>query len=281
MDARAERFTDIDQNIAAGVRAYREAASVSQEELAQRMSDRGFGFSQATVWKIERGQRPVKASELLALADALGALSPMDLTSEPGIARHAAQLHQAHRNAYEAYQALKKAAAVYIEAQFDLVYAARAARDDGLTVTELYTSWLRVPPEEAVIQARVETNQEDAQAEHVSDEVGKVLAALRSAGYEPTLRIEDLKIEGHEVTTPTPVREEKPLTSLADVIGDDSELAGLLAELECDAEEEAAARALWEAGRGPIPGLRKLIEQNIRAKRQQAQAAEADRRAAG
>jgi transcriptional regulator with XRE-family HTH domain len=206
MAARDDRFTDIDQNIAASVRAYREAARVSQEELAQRMSDRGFGFSQATVWKIERGQRPVKASELLALADSLGALSPLDLTSEPGVAGHAAQLQQAHRNAYEAHEVLKKAAAAYIEAQFDLVYAARAAHDDGLTVTDLHTSWLRVSPEEAVIQARVEIYQEDAQAEHVSDEVGKVLGALRGAGYEPILRIEDLKIEGREATTPTPVQ---------------------------------------------------------------------------
>jgi transcriptional regulator with XRE-family HTH domain len=202
MAASEERFADIDQNIAASVRACREAGSVSQEELAQRMSDRGFGFSQATVWKIESGQRPVKASELVALADALDVLTPMDLTSEPGIARHAAELQQAHGAAYEAYQALKTAAAAYIEAQVDLVFAARSAHDDGLTVTELHTSWLRVSPEEAVIQARIETGQEDAQAEHVSDEVGKVLAALRGAGYEPVLRIEDIEYAGGDGSPP-------------------------------------------------------------------------------
>jgi hypothetical protein len=39
-------------------------------------TDRGFGFGQATIWKIESGQRPVKASELVALADCLGSCPP-------------------------------------------------------------------------------------------------------------------------------------------------------------------------------------------------------------
>jgi transcriptional regulator with XRE-family HTH domain len=64
-------FADIDQNIAANLRTHREADGISQDGLAQQMADRGFGFSQATIWKIESGQRPVKASELVALADAL------------------------------------------------------------------------------------------------------------------------------------------------------------------------------------------------------------------
>ena len=196
MGARDDRFTGIDQNIAAGVRAYREAAGVSQEELAQRMSDRGFGFSQATVWKIESGQRPVKASELVALASSLDVLSPMDLTSEPGTAGHRAQMRQAVTRAYDAYGTLKAAAADYIEAQYEVLVAARHAHDDGVTVTELDTSWLSTPPEEAVIQARIETYRADAEVDHVSDEVGKVLAALRTAGYEPLLRIEDIEITG-------------------------------------------------------------------------------------
>ena len=72
MTALVDQYKDIDQNIAANLRTYREAGSVSQEELAQRMASRGFGFSQATIWKIESGQRPVRASELVALADCLG-----------------------------------------------------------------------------------------------------------------------------------------------------------------------------------------------------------------
>jgi transcriptional regulator with XRE-family HTH domain len=208
MADRGDRFTGIDQNIAASVRAYRETAGVSQDELAQRMSERGFGFSQATVWKIESGQRPVKASELVALADSLGGLrlSPMSLTHEPGIAQHRAQLQQANRGAHDAYQTLKAAAAAYLEAQIDVVVAARDAHDGGVAVTELDTSWLNTPAEEAVIQARIEAGQESAQAEHVNDEVGKVLDALRAAGYEPALRIEDIEITGGGIPPPTDTR---------------------------------------------------------------------------
>jgi hypothetical protein len=70
----------------------------------------------------------------------------------------------------------------------------RQAHDAGLTVTELYTSWLTVLPEEAVIEARVDADHETA--EQLNDEVVKILDALRSNGYEPTLRIEDIEYGG-------------------------------------------------------------------------------------
>jgi transcriptional regulator with XRE-family HTH domain len=198
MTARDDRYQDIDQNIAANLRTYREAGNISQDELAQRMADRGFGFSQATIWKIERGQRPVRASELVALADSLEVMTATSLTHKPDAARHQVQLDQTNRKAHHAYQALKKAAADYLDTQVELVVAAREAQDAGLTVTELHTSWLDTPPEEAVIEARVEADQEAIRSEQVNDAVNKILDALRSNGYEPTLRIEDVEIHGTE-----------------------------------------------------------------------------------
>lgn len=198
MATREDRYKDIDQNIAANLRTYREAGTVSQEELAQRMADLGFGFSQATVWKIESGQRPVRASELVALADSLGIMTATSLTYAPDMTRHEVQLEQANRKAHHAYETLKEAAAGYLEAQFEVLVAAREAQDADLTVTELHTSWLDTPPEEAVIQARVETDQEAARSEQVNDTVNKILDALRSNGYEPALRIEDVEVHGTE-----------------------------------------------------------------------------------
>jgi transcriptional regulator with XRE-family HTH domain len=198
MGARGDRYTDIDQNIAANLRTYREAAAISQEELAQRMADLGFGFSQATIWKIERGQRPVKASELIALADSLGVMTVTSLTRQPDAARHQVQLDQASRKAQHAYQALKQAAASYLDAQVELAVMARLARDAGLAVTELHTSWLDTPPEEAVIEARVEADQEAARSEQVNDAVNKILDALRSSGYDTALHIEDVEVHGTE-----------------------------------------------------------------------------------
>ena len=122
MGDRDDRYKDIDRNIAANLRAYREARSISQEELAQRMADRGFGFSQATVWKIESGQRPVRASELMALADSLGSV-PCRRTLPASLTRPGTRSSWTRptANASRAYCAVKEAAAAYLEAQVELV----------------------------------------------------------------------------------------------------------------------------------------------------------------
>jgi transcriptional regulator with XRE-family HTH domain len=193
MGAPEDRYKDIDQNIAANLRAYREAHGISQEELAQRMADRGFGFGQATIWKIESGQRPVRASELIALTDSLGVFPSPDLTREPDATRYKIQLKAASTRAYDAYRALKDAAAAYLHAQIEVAFAAREAHDAGVTVTELDAGWLTTLPEEAVIEARVAAEHETAHFEQDNDAVNKILDALRGSGYEPVLRIEDIE----------------------------------------------------------------------------------------
>ncbi len=47
-----------------------------------------------------------------------------------------------------------------------------------------------------VVEARVEAELEEIQASRIDDEVEKILDAMRSNGYEPTLRIEDVTSEG-------------------------------------------------------------------------------------
>jgi transcriptional regulator with XRE-family HTH domain len=194
MAADKGRYTFIDRNISANLRIYREAGNISQEELAQRMTDRGFGFSQATIWKIENGQRPVKASELVALADSLEIMSLASFMTEPGDALHDVQVDQAHRRAYGAFEALKEAAVAYIETQLNLAFAVHEAHNAGVAVREMHTVWLNTLAEQAVIEARIEMNKADAHGQQISDEVYKVMDALRTTGYEPTLRIEDDEI---------------------------------------------------------------------------------------
>jgi transcriptional regulator with XRE-family HTH domain len=198
MAVREGGFTAIDQNIAANVRTYREAGRLSQEELAQRMTDRGFSFTQATIWKIESGQRPVRASELVALADALGGVrvTPTALTYEPDAAKHRARLERAHTEASAAYHKLKDAAAGYLDAQLGLLVAAYEAREAGVAVTELHSAWLDVPAEEAVIEARIDSQYEEEQALQKIDAVKKVLDALRAAGYKGTLSLDDIEVHG-------------------------------------------------------------------------------------
>jgi transcriptional regulator with XRE-family HTH domain len=189
-------FQNVDQNVATNLREFRERNGLSQEELAQRMSERGFGFSQATVWKIESGQRPVKISEAVALSDVLD-LRWMDLTAEPDVSRHHAELAAANRSAHHAYAAIKEAATTYLRAQIDLSLTIRLAQDAGLAVTEPHDSWLDIPAERAVIEARVESGQEEDILVRQVEKVNAILAALREHGYEPP-RPEDWMPTGDE-----------------------------------------------------------------------------------
>lgn len=176
---------DIDDNVAANVRDFRERQGLSQGELAQRMTDRGFGFSQATIWKIESKQRPVKVSEAVALGEALELRSWTYLTDRPEISRHHADLELVNRNAYQAYEALKAAATEYHRAQVDLSLTVRLARDAGLEVDYRWTGWLDTPGEKAVIEARVQHDEEDAILEQQHQKVAAILDTLREHGYEP------------------------------------------------------------------------------------------------
>lgn len=196
MGGREDRYKDIDANIAANVRAYREALGISQEDLAARLAEAGFSFSQATVWKVENGQRPVKAAELAALADLLEIRGAMSLTLRPGTARHLIDLQQAGAHASTIWHEVKDAAAEYLEAQLNLLVAAYEAREAGITVTELETAWLTTTPEEAVIQARVDSEDEATRSEKLNSQVVKILDALRANGYEPHLRVEDVTVAG-------------------------------------------------------------------------------------
>lgn len=190
------RGPDIDRNVAANLRQFREQYGVSQDELARRMSEHGFGFTQATIWKIESGQRPVKISEAVALGKALGLRSWTYLTEEPALTRHLAVLQAANREAYEAYEQIKAAAARYLEAQVAVVLAVRQAQDAGLDTCK-WNGFVNIPAERAVIEARVEWNREEEILEQREEKVEAVLAALREQGY-PLVQPEDVTFGGGE-----------------------------------------------------------------------------------
>jgi transcriptional regulator with XRE-family HTH domain len=60
------------QVLAANVRAYRARADVTQQQLAGRMRQLGARWHYQTVGAVERGDRPLSAVEIPALAMALG-----------------------------------------------------------------------------------------------------------------------------------------------------------------------------------------------------------------
>jgi len=61
-----------DKRIASNMRLLREQRDMSQSALAEAMSERGVQWHQQTVYKIENGTRPLRASELVCLAAILG-----------------------------------------------------------------------------------------------------------------------------------------------------------------------------------------------------------------
>lgn len=50
-----------------------------------------------------------------------------------------------------------------------------------------------------MIEARVEADQDAVRSEQVNDAVNTIMDALRSNGYKPTLRIEDVEVDGGPV----------------------------------------------------------------------------------
>ncbi len=61
-----------DLTIGANVRRFRQAVAMSQAQLAEALSGYGISFSQQTVLKIEKGERPLKLSEAAAISNCLG-----------------------------------------------------------------------------------------------------------------------------------------------------------------------------------------------------------------
>lgn len=57
-----------EQRIAANLKAIREDVGMSQEQVATAMSERGYSWHQATVYKVENGGRQVQLGEADALA---------------------------------------------------------------------------------------------------------------------------------------------------------------------------------------------------------------------
>lgn len=71
---------NVDRDIGNAVRLARVSKDKSQEDLAAEMTRLGYPVSQATIGKIERGERKVTVGEATALAQALGMRSVLDLT---------------------------------------------------------------------------------------------------------------------------------------------------------------------------------------------------------
>lgn len=118
--------------------------SVTQKELAERMKSRGWKWSQATVWTVETGERPLRLAEAQDIAEILdlGIHGVDRLTTPEGDAR--VTLHV--RQVMALHVELMKSIAAFREGQFQLALAADeyppATGQDQLSVK----SWLNESP---------------------------------------------------------------------------------------------------------------------------------------
>jgi transcriptional regulator with XRE-family HTH domain len=106
-----------DQRIGESIARLRANRRMSQADLADRMRDHGFKWSQATVWSIEKGDRPLRLTEGDALTFVLGVESVDMLLPRGGSAA----------STIEAAQRVHDAAINFQEARVDLIEAARSA----------------------------------------------------------------------------------------------------------------------------------------------------------
>lgn len=96
-----------DQWIGRNVATYR--GEMSQQALADAMRERGWKWSQATVWSVEKGERPVRLSEAFDLAAVLSLPDFGVLGVEPGKALELSALEeqtQSCRDLWELWEAM-------------------------------------------------------------------------------------------------------------------------------------------------------------------------------
>ncbi|RPE75622.1 hypothetical protein EDF28_3567 [Curtobacterium sp. PhB137] len=122
---------------------------LSQKEVAELMRARGFRWSQATVWSIEKGERPLRLSEAQAVVEVLG--QPFfDLTADDGEAVVDAWM----RECSNASKALEAAVDRFEQARMQLALTYRHVEGKLRRKHEDGGGWLRTTVEDVVREHR-------------------------------------------------------------------------------------------------------------------------------
>lgn len=99
---------DLDKVIGANVvRARKDTGDMSQQDLAEQMRNKGFKWSQATVWEVEIGKRPLRLAEAWEASKILKiALGELVLPSEQ--ATFITDMEGLHKRIQKAWRALDR-----------------------------------------------------------------------------------------------------------------------------------------------------------------------------
>ena len=158
----------------------------SQKEIASLMQARGWKWSQATVWAIEKAERPIRLAEAVDLEEILGLFpnltqlveSPKRVTIESEI-----------RALSDAEERLEQAALDYERERYELaIKADQLPEEEQIERERLISAYLKVSSKDVVANAHAQLEEESEEYEeregvtHAWTLVHKDLAAGRFRG---------------------------------------------------------------------------------------------------
>lgn len=139
-----------DENIGANVAVLR--GEISQKDLASRMRERGWKWSQATVWSVEKGERPLRLAEAADLAEILDQSIHVLLSgAEP------TRVHKAAQDVAAAESRLRSAIREYEQCRFELALLLDHVESSGHNKA-IGESWIDVSAWEVVNRLHEEEN---------------------------------------------------------------------------------------------------------------------------
>lgn len=173
--------------------------ALSQKEVATRMRELGWKWSQATVWSIEKGERPLRLAEAEALAQVLGVSSQLFVRSE-----RTARLQQAMGQVSALNAEFEGLLESYGEALWNLAVVADEMEPLSEHYAEAVADWLEQTPEKIVadqgrknaVMAKAHREIEKQQAgydDELEQKVHDEMMAMR--GHFERLLSENWKVE--------------------------------------------------------------------------------------
>ena len=146
----------------------------TQQAVADEMRQRGWRWSQSTVWSVEKGDRALRLAEAEDLSAVLGTASVHSFLTEPV----GAHIQQGVRRVSNAYRAIVESVWECLDAQDALKVHLMRAHEDGHELTDVEMAqrdlWVRASdvPEKAVAEARSEYEQRLRDEGEVEDREG-------------------------------------------------------------------------------------------------------------
>jgi transcriptional regulator with XRE-family HTH domain len=152
--------TEAERNFVQNLKSARIASGRSQEQLAAAMSKRGFKWHQATVYKVESGDRPVKLAEAAALAEIVDQRID-ELTATPESAHADRYVRRALKGLDNTLEQLIKHADLFRFLQLELehVMSLPPAGEVDPEVLAIGRRYLKIDPQ-AVVSAGVQNASE-------------------------------------------------------------------------------------------------------------------------